>query len=205
MTIRGTEGTGEFERYTPSKYIAAAREVLGEIDLDPASCEQAQRIVKARRFLSMTIRDNALYRSRPWHGRVWLNPPYHRELGPAFIAKLLVEFEAGRTTEAILLMNNSTDTDWFDSVSRVAPSYSDGTRDTRPIAEVTALPHECGLRYLEAEPLGTRPRNNGDNRSTWPLIWRSIPHWTNGMIAALSTQHASPPTSPHRNLAVTKG
>jgi hypothetical protein len=42
-TIRGTEGTGEFERYTPAEYIDAARQALGEIDLDAATSESAQK------------------------------------------------------------------------------------------------------------------------------------------------------------------
>jgi hypothetical protein len=44
---------------------------------------------------------------------VFLNPPYHRVLLPAFIDKLVAELEAGRVTAAILLVNNSTDTAWF--------------------------------------------------------------------------------------------
>lgn len=108
-TIRGTEGTGEFERYTPAEYIEAAREVLGEIDLDPATCEQAQQTVQAKQFF--TTETDGL--RREWHGRVWLNPPYHRELAPAFIDKLVQEFDAERVSAAIVLTNNCTDTEWF--------------------------------------------------------------------------------------------
>jgi hypothetical protein len=107
--IRGTAGTGEFERYTPAKYIEIARAVMGTIDLDPASCTVAQKIVKATTFF--TVKDDGL--SRKWHGNVWLNPPYHRDLAPKFIDKLVIEQQAERITQAILLTNNSTDTDWF--------------------------------------------------------------------------------------------
>src|SRR5262245_35602164 len=108
-TIRGTEGTGEFERYTPAFYIEKAREVLGDIDLDPATSEAAQKTVRAARYF--TVADNGL--DQLWHGRVWLNPPYHRELAPLFIEKLVAEFVEGRVDEAIVLTNNSTDTEWF--------------------------------------------------------------------------------------------
>lgn len=114
-TIRGTEGTGEFERYTPTEYIEAARQVLGEIDLDPASSELAQETVRATECF--TAEDDGL--EREWHGRVWLNPPYHRELAPKFIDKLVAEIAAGRVDEAIVLTNNSTDTQWFRAAADV--------------------------------------------------------------------------------------
>lgn len=114
-TIRGTEGTGEFERYTPAVYIEKAREVLGAIDLDPASSEYAQKTVRAETYF--TVEDDGL--AREWHGRVWLNPPYHRELAPKFIDKLVAELAADRVIAAIVLTNNSTDTAWFRSAAAV--------------------------------------------------------------------------------------
>lgn len=107
--VRGTEGTGEVELYTPAEYIEAARAVLGKIDLDPASNEIAQATVKATRYF--TAQTDGL--KQDWTGRVWLNPPYHRDLLPGFVAKLVAEVEAKRTVAAIMLTNNSTDTEWF--------------------------------------------------------------------------------------------
>ena len=108
-TERGTAGTGEFERYTPAAYVEAARAVLGTIDLDPTSSDQAQRTVKAVQFF--TEKDDGL--KRMWLGNVFLNPPYHRELAPLFVNKLVEEVKARRVTQAIMLTNNSTDTEWF--------------------------------------------------------------------------------------------
>jgi phage N-6-adenine-methyltransferase len=104
-----TNFTGEFEWYTPADYIEAAREALGAIDLDPASSDKAQETVRAARYF--TIADNGL--SKEWRGRIWLNPPYSRELIGKFIDKLVIEYAAGRTKSAILLTHNSTDTAWF--------------------------------------------------------------------------------------------
>jgi hypothetical protein len=41
------DSSGEQEWYTPARLVEAARAVLGTIDLDPTSCEVAQRLVKA--------------------------------------------------------------------------------------------------------------------------------------------------------------
>lgn len=70
--VRGTFGTGENEWYTPAEHLERARQVLGSIDLDPASSDFAQQRVKAAQHF--TIEDDGL--KREWAGRVWLNPPY---------------------------------------------------------------------------------------------------------------------------------
>jgi DNA N-6-adenine-methyltransferase Dam len=82
---------------------------MGAIDLDPASHVVAQRTVRATRFY--TRHDGGL--AQPWHGRIWLNPPYTQPLIAQFIDKLVVEVSASRVTEAIMLTHNYTDTSWF--------------------------------------------------------------------------------------------
>lgn len=103
------EGTGENEWHTPSQYIEAAREVLGNIDLDPASSKFAQKTVKAKSFF--TITDNGL--TKQWQGKIWLNPPYSQPLIGQFIEKLIKEISTGSVSQAILLTHNYTDTAWF--------------------------------------------------------------------------------------------
>jgi hypothetical protein len=103
-------GNGEYEHYTPANFVEAVRKALGDIDLDPASCAAAQEVVRAKEFF--TAETDGL--AQPWHGRVFLNPPYHRDLIPRFVAKLVDEIGAGRVAAAIMLTNNCTETDWFD-------------------------------------------------------------------------------------------
>jgi DNA N-6-adenine-methyltransferase (Dam) len=108
--------SGEQEWYTPKRYIDAARQVLGAIDLDPATSFQAQARIQATDFY--TTMDRALMQD--WHGRVWLNPPYSSTLITQFTDKLLHELEAGRVEQAILLTHNYTETTWSQTVAAQA-------------------------------------------------------------------------------------
>jgi len=114
--VRGTFGTGENEWYTPDEYLSLARQVLGGIDLDPASSDAAQEKVSAIEYFS--IEDDGL--KRQWHGRVWLNPPYAQPHIADFVSKMVQERNAGRVVAAIMLTHNYTDTAWFQEAAAVA-------------------------------------------------------------------------------------
>ncbi len=71
MTDNPLHSTASNEHYTPSLLVEPARYTLGEIDLDPASCELANQTVRAKQIF--TRDDNGF--QRDWHGRVFHNPP----------------------------------------------------------------------------------------------------------------------------------
>lgn len=108
--------SGEMEWYTPEGVIEAARRVMGGIDLDPASSDEANNIVQAAAFYS--IQDDGL--SQAWQGRVWMNPPYDASLIGKFCDKLIEHVSAGEVTQAITLTNNATETRWWQLLAKHA-------------------------------------------------------------------------------------
>lgn len=101
------------EWYTPERYLRAVLAVMDCIDLDPASCAQANSVVRAAKYYD--VQTNGL--DKVWPGHVWLNPPYGRSEDGSnqdiWSSRLIDQYENGPTTEAILLVNAAVDTKWF--------------------------------------------------------------------------------------------
>lgn len=69
------QSSGAVEYYTPEELTNAARLCMGSIELDPASCPEANLTVRADRFFDKD--DDGL--KQIWRAdTVWLNHPFHR-------------------------------------------------------------------------------------------------------------------------------
>lgn len=115
------------EWFTPSKYIEAARRVMGSIDLDPASCMQANQTVRASRCY-YTAMDDGL--TQLWFGNVFLNPPFMSMSGkrsqyPLWTRKLIDEYERGNVNQAVLLIPVHTERKWFAPLYRYPICFVD--------------------------------------------------------------------------------
>lgn len=119
------------EWFTPAKYIEAVRAVLGgTIELDPASCAEANKTVKATKFY--TAADDGL--TQPWVAQTaFLNPPYGRRqwkgkeaFNQALWSKYFVEcYTAGMLGSAVLLVNACTSEKWFQPMMRFPVCFPD--------------------------------------------------------------------------------
>lgn len=99
------------EHYGPDWIPPLVREAFGgPIDLDPASCPAANRLIGAARYY--TEAEDGL--SKPWEGNVYLNPPGGRcdyqgqnVSRPAlWWATLAHRFTMGKVTQAIFMVFN---------------------------------------------------------------------------------------------------
>jgi phage N-6-adenine-methyltransferase len=115
------------EWYTPVYIIDLVREVLGDINVDPASHSIAQEYIQANTYY--TEQTNGL--NKDWEGTVWCNPPYSAKLIKQFTAKFVSEFEKGNMTEGIILTNSGTDTGWNQTIKGGIQAYTFGRIEFR--------------------------------------------------------------------------
>ncbi|TKX60663.1 hypothetical protein EXE48_11870 [Halorubrum sp. ASP1] len=105
-TQRDTD-TDSDSRGTPEEIMSVLIGALGRLfDLDP--CSGAENTEIAKRVF--TESDNGL--SKPWYGRIWLNPPYS-DIDPWF-DKAVSEVNSGRAEFVLALIPSyGLSADWF--------------------------------------------------------------------------------------------
>ena len=111
------KSTKSNEWYTPGYIIDAAREVMGSIELDPASCALAQETVQADRYF--TKEEDGL--SQEWRAKtVWLNPPFNmpgKKMSQyTWAKKTYEEYKKGNIQQAIVTMYTSGKNRWFHEI-----------------------------------------------------------------------------------------
>jgi ParB family chromosome partitioning protein len=105
------QDSGNSEWFTPPHIIEAAREVMGSIDLDPASCRAANEIVKAKTYYSLENGDNGL--ELPWFGNVWLNHPFSRQGNYDWIERLIRSYTNLSFNQSCNICYAATSEEWF--------------------------------------------------------------------------------------------
>lgn len=124
---RSTNGSPKRESnewFTPVEYIEAARAAMdGHIDLDPFSCKEANDVVKAKYYF--TKEDNALNRRWTTVGArtIWMNPPYSRGMIEKCADKFIRSWLTDKFDYAIILVNNATETKWFQGLMAECSSF----------------------------------------------------------------------------------
>lgn len=95
------------EHYTPPAIVKRVIRLLGEIDLDPCSNLGIPNVPARVHYTK--IEDGL---APPWFGRVYMNPPYGREIG-SWVGKLVREYIEGDVHSAVTLLPARVDTSWF--------------------------------------------------------------------------------------------
>ncbi|HTI14157.1 MAG TPA: DNA N-6-adenine-methyltransferase [Dictyobacter sp.] len=133
------------EWYTNAKYIEAARSVMGGIDLDPASCAEANKTVRAARYYS--LEDDGI--TSTWYGNVWLNAPFSEQA--IWTQKAVREYEHGSLQQIILLLQAATERVWFQPLYTYPICFANHQiMFNRPNAEPYHIYHGICFVYLGA-------------------------------------------------------
>ncbi|BAU13772.1 hypothetical protein LEP3755_43130 [Leptolyngbya sp. NIES-3755] len=101
------------EHYTPHDLLYRVLRFYDDlIDLDPCCNDRENPHTPSRQ--QFTIEDDGL--SQPWHGKVFVNPPYGNALKD-WANKVAIEYESGNAQQILFLVPSRTDTQWYKRLS----------------------------------------------------------------------------------------
>lgn len=106
MRVMGSSESPEW--YTPTYIVNLVRDFFEVISVDPCSNSRERPNVPAE--VLWTKEDDGL--SQPWHGNVYMNPPYGDEIGP-WVERMVDLYRAQTIDQAIALLPGRIDTAWF--------------------------------------------------------------------------------------------
>lgn len=113
------------EWYTPPAYVEAAREVMGSIDLDPASCAEANKGVGATLYFDEA--DDGL--TLDWGGNVFLNPPGGKNANGSLVNQFWIRFVDeignGHCTQGVWIGYSLEQLQTIQRVSSISPIMGD--------------------------------------------------------------------------------
>lgn len=126
--------SGRVEYYTPEFILNAARLCMGSIELDPASCQEANFIVKADRYFNQA--QDGL--KQEWKAQtVWLNWPFSKQNNKLWTEKLLHEYGVGNFVQACFICYACTSERWFRPLLQLPQCFLHGrTNYTTPDGHV---------------------------------------------------------------------
>lgn len=139
---RPREESSPDEWLTPESLIGPILTLWPHIDLDPCSEGGQQPNIPAR--LHYTREDNGLSPNLPWRGTAFINPGQAGDLRP-WVARSVVEFQAGHVREAILLLPAATDAHWADLIQPFPRAFLH-SRPNVPLA------HEPEMQIVLPQP-----------------------------------------------------
>lgn len=157
MAVHFSSDTPEW--YTPPHVVAAVINFFDAIDLDPCSNSHETPAIPAGKHY--TAADDGL--ASPWFGRVYMNPPYGREIGQ-WVERASRAYEAREIEAALLLVPARPDTAWFRRLGNYTVCFiagrltfigSDGTDNPAPFpSALVYLGDEVGRFAAGFESLG---------------------------------------------------
>ena len=109
------QDSGDVGYYTPIEIVAAARETMGIIELDPFSSAEANKRVGAIRYF--TPKEDGF--KQPWiTPAFWMNHPFGRATNEPCIAKAVAEFSSGNAIQGCCITFAATSERWFQPLLR---------------------------------------------------------------------------------------
>ena len=123
---------------TPKEIIDLVEQFWGEIDLDPCSNEGVANVPSNDRFTHDGL-------DQDWHGKVFVNPPYGREIND-WIEKSINEYIVKNCDEVLLLVPSRTDTKWFAQLYEFPVLFIDGRLKFGD--ETNSAPFPSAIFYL---------------------------------------------------------